>query len=1019
MNPETIRLYRWYLEAIDAYTLAPKVAQETYFFTPDAFLAILKGQFKVETFGEAKQIIRSLLEGNLQKSNLPDQESLQYWQEELQKAQAQKTLIDKQVVKDIERFIEKRKMARKIKESLVATENPQLQNEEVSTNLGREIEQIITPRLEILSARMNPQEYKEVLVLLQPEFEEAFKKLGVTLTTEEFNTLVETTAARTYSQATSLVGSIPQTSQKQEVGTINQAQSQEKLKDDILVLIQQEIGSVGTNTGQVQALAEEIGTSITGAVSAQKPASRQEYTALIESIKPRIEEIMSSRGIPFQSTELESLVSEIGQRTYPTSRAFIPVATAANIAQEEGGVAFSPLYTLLEPTMAVSFVKKIALAPVVKTLQFTDKLAGEELKGNATETWRQILHQGLSSGDVLSSLQALKEKGVSPENPDYKKLERKLIEVRDYEKAHPKITRILKHYHEYTKLIGKREIFLSETKSFLPKLSQVPVWITKRVGKGSYSLQLRNFFNRVGSGLFFEKTTLVSGKTVIRFTLPDKIIKITSLGRFSSFSSFTSLIKQKTIRPITTAIGKSFIGQGARKAATWALTRLGLAAIPTGVTQVIAVGLTILDIVKPLLKKLPSKLKKLPLLVLGIALGLAGTLFAAPLGLLFFGISAISLGSVFFGARKVATTITAGATAGAVGGAGTVGAILLAITAPIVGAISGFFIVLGLVVLAALTFYVVIVTSAAFIGQPAPTVKPGGSQYIIIAKTATIGGVSQSSYPNSVVDEKQNVQYQLTVTATNKNLTNLNITDTTTVTSKTNGSFTVNYDSSGKTIGPWSVAKLDSGQQWTTTYSIKLSGDQFKDSVVNNTVNVTTAEGETSSHSLSFSIGTPPASSCPVIGGRITCASLGDTAYSCQHGSTQYWADLGLSCTAYPIGGCYCNQCAGYGFAIDVAAPAGTPVYLPSIYGKTLNWSYVEGSEYNSSRGWGYGRHYIARDGVDTYYLMFAHLNGGEGRVTNAPSGSQIGTIFDMDGPHTHIELQINSAYKRPEFLCQ
>lgn len=337
-----------------------------------------------------------------------------------------------------------------------------------------------------------------------------------------------------------------------------------------------------------------------------------------------------------------------------------------------------------------------------------------------------------------------------------------------------------------------------------------------------------------------------------------------------------------------------------------------------------------------------------------------------------------------------------------------------------------------------------VLIAQAFISGPEEELF-AGSPYLEIEKTAQIGNLSGLNFPNSVVDNQELVQYNLRVSAKEKTLTGLKVTEETKVTSKVGGSFLVTQDSAGNPIGPWDqeneplLKELLPGQTWSKSYAFYLEGEKFKDAVISNTVSVESAEGEKKSFSLTLTIGTPPASSCPLKNAYLTCGSYGSSFSLCPdgHGGNAYWAGTDPKCY-YAMGGYYgpdydsssiCYQTyknnpqllgPTYGFAIDLGGGGpGAPVYLPQIFGKNLFWDFV--AERKSNNGaWGWARIYAAKEEENFSVIELVHIEEGGNQGKNLPSGTEVGTLFNWGAnTHLHLELRINDRYVRPEFLCQ
>ncbi len=226
---------------------------------------------------------------------------------------------------------------------------------------------------------------------------------------------------------------------------------------------------------------------------------------------------------------------------------------------------------------------------------------------------------------------------------------------------------------------------------------------------------------------------------------------------------------------------------------------------------------------------------------------------------------------------------------------------------------------------------------------------------------------------------------------------------------------------------------------FTFSYTLDF-GRGLNDSVVYDTLTVTADSSEqagaVASDVASVIVGHPPASSCPILGGSITTGSYNGTR-ELGHGSNSYWGGpAGNSCYDIPaFSGCrspsssvdpdgnnYCrgkaSSCAYYGFAADVQRSGrGDIVQLPSIFGKSITWTFQRRVTINDT-AWGWGYTFTGSEGGNNYSLYLGHLNQTTPPQT-APSGTVVGTLYpDLTPPHVHIELQINGQWVRPDFLC-
>jgi hypothetical protein len=164
-------------------------------------------------------------------------------------------------------------------------------------------------------------------------------------------------------------------------------------------------------------------------------------------------------------------------------------------------------------------------------------------------------------------------------------------------------------------------------------------------------------------------------------------------------------------------------------------------------------------------------------------------------------------------------------------------------------------------------------------------------------------------------------------------------------------------------------------------------------------------------------------SSCPLTGGVITLGSY-DSGHEFDslsgHGSQYYWNNVYCG-THYPIpqeSGCTSPaSCRFYGAAMDVAGGgAGTPVYLPQVNGQSVNWS----CHFVWTTSGGSTINCDTQGGSTSVTMVLTHVNKPSSFPTNAPSGTQITTLFDQGGnTHLHMEVQINGVWDKPEkYFC-
>lgn len=103
--------------------------------------------------------------------------------------------------------------------------------------------------------------------------------------------------------------------------------------------------------------------------------------------------------------------------------------------------------------------------------------------------------------------------------------------------------------------------------------------------------------------------------------------------------------------------------------------------------------------------------------------------------------------------------------------------------------------------------------------------------------------------------------------------------------------------------------------------------------------------------------------------------------------------------------------------SIDVDAPAGETVYLPTIEGQTATWTYAPEHSYSVAPGdgGGYGHVFVTTVGSDRWILHLLHMNPPpliappNGRSTYQ-SGDAVTTVAQTGYTHLHINLGKNPS---------
>jgi len=428
----------------------------------------------------------------------------------------------------------------------------------------------------------------------------------------------------------------------------------------------------GLSPEQSYAVLEEVKTEITPLIlGAQPPSSQQIQESIFQAFK--------KRGASLPPIEQ---VKAIGEKTETSI-----INTLISFPEEKPqGVAFKPVFTLLYPPTAISAVKKIALAPIVKTLQWMVKIAPE----NIPEETKTVILEGLTTEDIQESINAFQEAGLSSKHPKIDQLKNQKDKLTSFESSHPVLSFILRHYHEFSKKTGSRQIQESKTGLWLPKLSPSTSWQKQK----GYAWILQRGLNRLGVFLKTHQWLPSRGGKIIRFVLPDKIVRTLTFGKIQSFVTLKKAVYQKIIQPVLIWLGKTAVGKaiktGVKKLASWGLAKLGIslagaavgaAAGPPGwVATLISFIPNIISWVKRGIKKLLEK----PELAILFGIGLVGLPILLPmfpaLGFIFttLGIFSVGIGFLAKGGSFIA------------GVAGKIGGLLSTTTSTISGLLSSF-----------------------------------------------------------------------------------------------------------------------------------------------------------------------------------------------------------------------------------------------------------------------------------------------------------------------------------------
>jgi len=260
----------------------------------------------------------------------------------------------------------------------------------------------------------------------------------------------------------------------------------------------------------------------------------------------------------------------------------IPPSVAAKITSENQGVAFRPVFTVFHPPTTASAFKKIVFTPIVKPLQWAVKISPE----NIPEEIKKAVLEGLTSKDIQESIKTLQQAGLPSAHPKVDQLKNLQERLESFESTHRVLTFFFRHYYEFSKKTEKRQIQESQTKTWLPQLSPPPAWEQKK----GWAWNLKEGLNRLGTSLKTHQwIPTPSGKKIIHFVFPDKIIRFFSGGKFQTLADFKTAAYQKFIQPALVWLAKTPFGTAMKKAASWLVVKTGLTKTTVVVGKKIAV----------------------------------------------------------------------------------------------------------------------------------------------------------------------------------------------------------------------------------------------------------------------------------------------------------------------------------------------------------------------------------------------------------------------------------------------
>jgi hypothetical protein len=430
-----------------------------------------------------------------------------------------------------------------------------------------------------------------------------------------------------------------------------------------------------------------------------------------------VEEVLRKNGIRLSSEQKIELFQNLVNDTKPETNTLQKMAGAplseavlASYSQKTEPVAITPLYALLHPQVALANLEKTALSPVVAFLnQGEPENLTQEQKESLSET-----RKGVTPEMIDHTIENLKASGLPADHPTIKKLEahrEKLdrFQTDDEGKKKP-ITRIYETYHKATNITNGTKVVDKQTGVVF---SNKAVWDTRQ----SYSFKLKEFINNAG-----QKTGLVQKINV----LPGKIgFKFNASPRTLATSIYRNTAG-RVVSGIKSSLAKSTVGVGVKKAAGWAIGKLGVKAGvgvaataigtaiggPVGALIGKAVGFLAEKLLQPLISKISRALKD-PNSAIAIIGGSLGVAYFVP---------ALATAGVAVAVVVAAASAPALATAAASGVAGFLSALAgmavsIAVTAITIGVLTA---------LTILTVFIVMVSSGAFVLPVNPLQIHGG-----------------------------------------------------------------------------------------------------------------------------------------------------------------------------------------------------------------------------------------------------------------------------------------------------
>jgi len=481
----------------------------------------------------------------------------------------------------------------------------------------------------------------------------------------------------------------------------NAEEQWQQTNEELTVKIQNQLISFDPSLSQdpelLEKLTEEIKTDLVSL------ALTSEETEIEKKLAPLINEALAKNGYLINSQKQEALANDLYessreeiQEIRTTNNSPIPQEVLNNYSQNTENVVFTPAYVLANPSLLVAYSQKALVALPVKFLQ--------NAASETSPEWQKMLKEGIFAENYDLTIKNLISSGLPENHPAVIKLRNerdRLYEAQKTSTGKDKpLVGLLKTFFKPSELTGNQK---GASDSTGIAISSKTLWNS---GKG-WAFNLKGAFNQLGlASKIYQKFPSLPGKTLVT-------------SRFSIGALAWS--NRRLWRPVYLTVAKTAAGKtikvGIKKAAVWLGTRLGLqtaitaAGISTGpgvvVAVVINVGIEIVGFVwnkgiKPFFQKISQWVKNpetafvaliagLVVLPISTAVG-AALIIAGGVGLIG-GIGSI-LGGLAVGATSLFSAL---------------------IGAPMAGVPITAFLVTVLGSVGALTFFVVMTTSGAFI----------------------------------------------------------------------------------------------------------------------------------------------------------------------------------------------------------------------------------------------------------------------------------------------------------------